>query len=717
MNQAQRRSMTYLSLSAVLVLCRLSLLHVSWRGSAELHTLLETAATVLAFVIGTIALVRYSTQKTNTDLLLGSAFLGTGVLDAYHALATSTFFAGHTPPVLSALTPWTGLVSWVALAVMACVTSFQPHSRTPAAGPPRERRVRLMVGSSTLAIFLFFALVRLPPAYGSAGWLHRLAELTPALCFILAAGARFRGRRRIAGSEEHWLMLALIAAVAYSADMATSSVLYDPPDILAHLMKILVYQFVLTGLFVSMFSVYRREAESVTRLSQANELLAQEVTERKRAEEALRRAQDQLEAQIDSRTRDLVEQGRQLQAAHEEIGLFLASIPSILIGLDSEGRITRWNGAARQTFGIGEADVRGRGMSDCGIQWLLADMPSEVARWLESRTLYRCPDLPYTKDGERRVAGFSVRPIPAEETKTTAFIVTGADITGRKRLESELAQAQKLESIGHLAAGIAHEINTPIQYVSDNTRFLEDSFRKLEAILLAYDRLFEEMPDGTAATGRVRDIQALAAATRVSYLRSEIPKSIQDSLDGVARVAEIVQAIKEFSHPGPLEKAATDLNRAIESTILVSRTEWKYVAEVETNLDPDLPLAQCVAGEFNQVMLNLIVNAAHAIADAAGERPGTKGWIRVSTRRDGDWVEIRVQDNGTGIPEQVRPNIFDPFFTTKGVGKGTGQGLSMAHTAIVQKHGGTIGFETEVGAGTTFIVRIPTGECAEEPVG
>jgi signal transduction histidine kinase len=300
----------------------------------------------------------------------------------------------------------------------------------------------------------------------------------------------------------------------------------------------------------------------------------------------------------------------------------------------------------------------------------------------------------------------------ASGTIVSAFAIT-RDVTALKFLERQLAQAQKLESIGHLAAGIAHEINTPIQYVSDNIRFLRDSFTRLEELYQSYDRLLASVQGGSSPAQPLADIEAIAKATRAGYLRAEIPKSIADSLDGVERVAEIVRAIKEFSHPGPLEKTALDLNHAIESTVLVSRNEWKYIADLNLDLDPDLPLVRCVPGEFNQVILNLIVNAAHAIAEVVATAPGTKGTIGVSTRRDGEWAEIRISDTGTGIPEEARPSIFNPFFTTKAVGKGTGQGLAMAHAVIAQKHGGTITFETELGAGTTFHVRLPIGKGAE----
>jgi signal transduction histidine kinase len=195
----------------------------------------------------------------------------------------------------------------------------------------------------------------------------------------------------------------------------------------------------------------------------------------------------------------------------------------------------------------------------------------------------------------------------------------------------------------------------------------------------------------------------------LDYLSLEVPKAIEQSLDGISRVTEIVRAMKEFSHPGGEDKVATDINRAIQSTITVARNEWKYVSEVVTDFDPQLPTVICFPGEFNQVILNLITNAAHAILDKLGPSPDEKGRIIISTRRDGDWVEIRVSDTGSGIPENIQERVFDPFFTTKETGIGTGQGLAIAHAVIVDKHGGSIDFETEPGEGTTFVIRLPIG--------
>jgi signal transduction histidine kinase len=290
--------------------------------------------------------------------------------------------------------------------------------------------------------------------------------------------------------------------------------------------------------------------------------------------------------------------------------------------------------------------------------------------------------------------------------KGTVYTIFMLDTSERQSLEVQLAQAQKLESIGQLAAGVAHEINTPIQYVGDNTRFLEESFGNLEKVLASYSGLTRAVESAGLLAHEVQQVHEAAEEADLEYLQDEIPRALRQSGEGVERVATIVKAMKEFSHPGSAEMKAIDLNHAIESTLTVSRNEWKYVADAVAEFDPQLPAVCCLAGEFNQVILNLVVNAAHAIADVK-MRGTTKGRITVSTHRDGDWVEIRVHDTGTGIPESVRSHIFTPFFTTKEVGRGTGQGLAIAHTVVVQKHGGRLEFETEEGKGTTFIIRLP----------
>lgn len=273
------------------------------------------------------------------------------------------------------------------------------------------------------------------------------------------------------------------------------------------------------------------------------------------------------------------------------------------------------------------------------------------------------------------------------------------------RTQSRLLRAHKLEAIGQLAAGVAHEINTPTQYVSDNAHFLRDAFDDLVRVLGQVRQVLSSA--GSPGAQFLAPLAATAREVDLDYLLEEVPRSLSQSIDGLGRIAEIVRAMKEFSHPGQRERLPTDIHRGIASTLIVARNEWKYVADVVTEFDPALPAVPCAAGDLNQVVLNLVVNAAHAVAEKLRGAPGSKGRITISTRRAGEWVEIRVSDTGCGVPEAIRERIFEPYFTTKGVGQGTGQGLALAHAVVVEGHGGTIGFESEEGVGSTFLVRLP----------
>ncbi len=291
---------------------------------------------------------------------------------------------------------------------------------------------------------------------------------------------------------------------------------------------------------------------------------------------------------------------------------------------------------------------------------------------------------------------------------TATQVITGARIEDEQRaLELQLVQAQRLESVGQLAAGIAHEINTPTQFVSDNTRFLRNAFPKLEDLLTRYRQLLAACRAGEVPASLLEEIEAATSKAKLDYLLEQVPEALSDSLEGLERVTKIVRAMKDFSHPGQQGMCTADLNKAIESTITVARNEWKYVAEMVLDLDPSLPLVPCLVGDFNQVVLNLVVNAAHAIQDVIANGSASKGTITVSTRHTEHQIEVRIADTGTGIPETHRARVFDHFFTTKEVGKGTGQGLTIARQVIVEKHHGTLTFETETGRGTTFIIRLP----------
>lgn len=299
-------------------------------------------------------------------------------------------------------------------------------------------------------------------------------------------------------------------------------------------------------------------------------------------------------------------------------------------------------------------------------------------------------------------------PIFDKNGKVYAGIALYDDITQKILLEKDLHQAQKFEAVGQLAAGIAHEINSPTQYVGDNISFLKDSFDSISELLKIYEDLWQEVTmTGIFPAELNGKISNAKEKTDIGYLLEEIPKTFAQSFVGIQQIGKIVQAMKDFSHPGIEKKTAVDINKILQSTITVCRNEWKYVAEMTTDFTLDLPLVPCFSGEISQVFLNIIVNGAHAIDDVTdGGRKG-KGQISIKTSKGKNSVQIRISDTGGGIPNEIQDRVFDQFFTTKALGKGTGQGLAISRRVVIDKHQGNLFFETEKDKGTTFVIELP----------
>ncbi len=397
-----------------------------------------------------------------------------------------------------------------------------------------------------------------------------------------------------------------------------------------------------------------------------------------------------------------------LRQANAEIAQLIASLSSILIVVSTDLQVLHWNPSAEKILGLPAEEAVNRPLSEMHLGWDREAIYNGIEKCRrEGAAQFLDPMRFKRKGGGEGWIGTNISPIYDQDKIINGFILLGSDITERKELENQVAQGQKLKSIGQLAAGIAHEINTPIQYIGDNTHFLQTSFADIIHVFQMYQNLVASIKKGPAAIEEIQHLEAAAQKADLDFLFSEIPLALEQSLDGIQRVSEIVRSMKEFSHPGVTYKTAVDINKGILNTITVARNEWKYVADVETDLAPDLPNVHCLPGEINQVLLNIIINAAQAIAENITENNKAKGKITVSSRHAGGWVEIRIKDSGPGIPENIQQHIFEPFFTTKEVGKGTGQGLAIAYNVIEVKHGGKLSYETRVGEGTTFIIRLP----------
>ncbi len=311
-----------------------------------------------------------------------------------------------------------------------------------------------------------------------------------------------------------------------------------------------------------------------------------------------------------------------------------------------------------------------------------------------------------TSDNRSLMVAFSCSPLE-NDGKRHSCVLSFRDVKEIKEQQQETLQTMKLASVGELAAGIAHEINSPVQYIGDNLRFIRDSINDVRKVLDMCALFGGPANDVDLPPENIQKLRNSVEEADLAYLAEELPAAIEQSLGGVEQISRIVLAMKEFAHPGVKEKVSTDINKAIENTLTVSRNEWKHYAEIETDLAPELLPVSCLAGEINQVFLNLIINATHAIQEKHMDRHGL---IKIATRPAGDFVEISISDNGSGIPDDVKNKIFDQFFTTKEVGKGTGLGLSVSRDVIVNKHGGQLSFDSVKGEGTTFTIRLPIAD-------
>ncbi len=412
--------------------------------------------------------------------------------------------------------------------------------------------------------------------------------------------------------------------------------------------------------------------------------IERDITTQRAADEQLRAA-----------TRKAQLLAEELSAEKALLSEVLGSIPHLVYWKDADLRYSGVNQAFLSLRGLSGEDMvleRMESELDCTdeLSTVLGELEAQVlssGQAVENQRL-----ILSVLDRPRCSLLLSVLPQIDENGAICGVIGVAADVTHVSTLEQQLAQASRLESIGQLAAGIAHEINTPVQYVSDNTRFLTGSFDEVLGALRAVEQLA-----GTAEPGADR-LRTVLADVDLAFLSDEIPSALTQSLEGLERVAQIVRAMKDFSHPGQ-GQAAADLNRAVESTVQVSRNEWRYVATLDLDLHPEVGMVRCHEGELKQVLLNIVVNAAQAIAGEAREKgSSTLGRISLRTERTPDGVRISVSDDGPGMDAAVRERIFDPFFTTKPVGQGTGQGLSMAY-AVIQKHGGKTGRRLHPGNG------------------
>lgn len=430
----------------------------------------------------------------------------------------------------------------------------------------------------------------------------------------------------------------------------------------------------------------------------------------------MHRHKEYLEEIVRQRTSELLNQNKryskelkkrrkmeeQASIAENEWKRTVDALPEMIAIIDKERKINRVNKAMLSFLGKKNEDL----IDQCCF------LCSKENSCLHQACLKE-DSQPQTKelhlDKEGLDLELKVIPYKSPEGEWLGSIHVFRDITKIKAKEKEkhlrqskALHSQKLESVGQLASGIAHEINTPTQFVSSNIVFFEESFLDLQ---ISINKIVEACK---AENIPAKTILAELEEADWNYLKEEIPTALKQSREGLNRISSIVRAMKEFSHPGNREAEEVNINSIIETTVTVARNEWKYVADVKLNLDPNLPPIACLSDEMGQVILNLLVNSAHAIEEKLGQTPEKdKGIITIETAQQRPWVVIHISDTGAGMSKHIVDKIFEPFFTTKSTGKGTGQGLAIAHDVIVNKHHGNIRVDSEVGKGTTFSIDLP----------
>lgn len=420
------------------------------------------------------------------------------------------------------------------------------------------------------------------------------------------------------------------------------------------------------------------------------------LVEQERVRKILEQSRDEME-----KSRDLAE----FRSAENE--KLIAAISSIFIAVDADGKVSQWNNASETFFMMPEDKVRERLLKDLLKDYIAAAKLDEIIEdglHKDVPSTYIEIPVQFPGNGQSRLLAANINPILDKSGKKYGFLLLAEDITNLKKEEMQRHLSQKLEALGQMAAGIAHEIRSPLQYIGDNGRFLQEAFDSLVGLSLEIKHQIRKL----AANGNQPELEAFDRMLRESdfnFYVEEIPKAAEQIVSGVARVSSIVKSMNEFSYAGNGVEEKSDLNELLKSTLVVAHNRLKKVADVETDFTPDLPHIYCGMGELNQVFLNLLINAADAISET-----GRHGHIFISSRLEDDELIVEITDNGIGIPDDIKEKIFTPFFTTKKVGQGTGQGLPFSHRIIVDRHKGKLYFKSKVNEGTTFYIHLPIDE-------
>ncbi len=394
-----------------------------------------------------------------------------------------------------------------------------------------------------------------------------------------------------------------------------------------------------------------------------------------------------------------------LHALHEQI---LSAIPLILIGISSDFRVTHWNAAAERSFGISSENIIGKAFFDCGIDWNWKKIGALVSDFIRDINRTVKEDIHYKRaDGKTGYLNIQLNSFGSTCGEDCGILFLADEVTEHKLMENQLSEAQRLRSMGRLAAGVAAELSLPCQSICHNLHFLENCFDHISTILKTGQLLAASARISDDTKREIEKLRQNYSSDDIRFLRRRMSEALGNSLADIEHVVMVAQEMKDFSHPDSEGKEEIDINRAIEGVILVSRSHWKPFAQMRTDFDMKLPRLMLFPDQLNQILLHVIVNAAEAIEHKSKHPQPTKNQITIRTlKSDNNWLEVRIKDTGVGIPAQIYERIFEPFFTTKELGKYAGQGLTICRT-LMDRLGGMISFQSKADVGTTFTLHFP----------
>ena len=455
-------------------------------------------------------------------------------------------------------------------------------------------------------------------------------------------------------------------------------------------------------------------------------LTRQTIANLSRSEQQLQETNETLELRVAERTKELEkalaslkietiqrqQDAERLATLNTELSQILNTTATAILVISPDLTVQRANSTFYEMFRYNQEEVLGKKCYQCFLQAPPLEEQNAVHLALEQGIPFQKETIRTSKEGRDIQCLLTIAPLLDVNSRIIGVIEDLRDISDliasekeKEKLQIQLLKVSKLESVGQLSAGISHEINTPVQFITNNIDFIGDAFCDIQKIMEKVHTLLASLPDTVSEEDRCKSLVQTIEDADWNYLATEIPVSLEQTRAGLERVSSIVQAMKEFSHPHSKERVPFDLNTIIKNTLIISQNEWKYTADITTDFDETLIDIPCHAEELGQVFLNILLNAAQAIETS--KKKGEKGSITIKTSRETKHAVVRIHDSGSGMTEVIIERAFDPFFTTKEVGHGSGQGLAIAHDVVVNKHHGLIDIESSPGNGTTFIISLP----------